>query len=226
VNIQIFSDQDVTPGLNLDEVSFDLAYDIDLMSSTASSGANGWNITAQPTATGTHLVFTKGAGTPHDKSQPLGQVEYTVRLAEQRTTQLTIGDPTLNGGDPDYVRCILRPQPSSGSVTINETDVCYDEMIRNAMAGRKFVSIIAVKPSTVLKASSLSDVAIEYVLAGESSVTLSVQDQLGRVVAEQTTAQRSAGSHSESIVLPAVEGIYFVTLHTANGTATRKIVIE
>ncbi|HET6513490.1 MAG TPA: choice-of-anchor D domain-containing protein, partial [Candidatus Kapabacteria bacterium] len=227
VNVEFFSDQNVDGGLNLSEVAFDLAYDIDVMSSTASNGANGWNISAQATATGTRIVFTKAPGTPHNVAQPLGNVEYTVRLAEEKTTQLTIGDPTLNGGDAEYVRCILRPQPSSGSVGVNvTTDLCDDDMIRDAMAGREFLKIIAVKPSNVLSASSLSDVSIDYVLAAESSVMISVQDQLGRVIAQQN-AQRNAGTHAESLKLPAVEGIYFVTIQTPKGgTETRKIVIE
>lgn len=227
VNIQIFADQDVDAGLNLDEVTFDLAYDIDLMTSTASSALNGWNVVAQPTANGTHLVFTKAATTPHDRTQPLGQVEYTVRLAEQMTTMMTISDPTLNGGDVDYARCILRPQPSSGAVTVNFVDnVCYDDQIRDAMAGRSFLRIIGVKPSTVLTTASLADVSIEYVLAMESNVMISVKDQLGRTVAQQTS-HRNAGGHTESLKLPSVQGIYFVTMQTPNGgIATRKIVIE
>jgi hypothetical protein len=226
VNVQIFADQDVVAGHNLNEVAFELAYDIDLMSSTASNGQNGWNVTATPTATGTRLVFTKAATTAHDRNQPLGQVEYTVRLSEQKTTALTIGDPTLNGGDAEYARCFMRPQPSSGVVTVAVNDVCYDSTVRNFMAGREYVSIIGIRPSTVLNGSDLSDVGIEYVLAGESAVKVTVQDQLGRIVAEQTVI-RSAGSHTESLRIPSVEGIYFVTLHTPNGgSATRKIVVE
>lgn len=226
VSVQVFANQNVDPGHQLSAVAVDLAYDIDLMSSTASNGSGGWNINAQSTTTGTRLVFTKDPTSPHDMAQPLGQVQYTVRLAEEVSTQLTMSDPTLNGGDPDYARCIMRPLASSGTVDVSVSDVCYDSTIRNAMAGRAFVTIIGIRPSTLLSSSSLSGVAIEYVLAAESSVMISIQDQLGRIVAQQTT-ERSAGSHSELLRLPAVEGMYFVTLHAANGgTATRKIVVE
>jgi photosystem II stability/assembly factor-like uncharacterized protein len=226
-SVQIFSNQDVVAGHALTSVEVDLTDKIDLLAATNVAGQGGWTATRQENGSGSKLIFTKDATAVHDKNQPLGTVTYTLRLAEEKTATINMGDPTLNGGDADYIRCIMRPQPSSGSVSVSFTDnVCYDDQIRDAMAGRDFLRVIAIKPSSVLSSSSLSDVSIEYLLAAESNVMVSVQDQLGRVVAQKTT-HRNAGTHMESLVLPSVEGIYFVTMQTPNGgTVTTKIVIE
>jgi hypothetical protein len=168
----------------LNEVTFDVSYHDDLFRFEQISGSYQPSVTNKTLTTGTITLPISISATDItlEPNVPIAEIELTAMLTDTTSTDITISNVMLNGGDQDFARCMLALEESTGA-ELSVSLRCGDPLIQRVMRGQQAIEIKSINPNP---ASGKITVDYESKLSG--GVTLAVYSVSGVLVHEEVLA--------------------------------------
>ncbi len=197
IDLSVMPDKAIS-GRGLQSVSFDLNYNGDLLDesgrvfSTSIPGAVitvGAELPSLKTRHGASLPVTiTGTDLTLDPKLPIADVKFQAMITDTTSTQVTLTNLKLNGGDPNYANCVLSADSSNTNFT--EVFLCGDSTLYNYLRTGKLLDIISIRPNP-----AQDELEIDLQSAVKQDATVEIFDALGvRVFSDVRNI--AAGSNS------------------------------
>ena len=162
------------------------------------------------------LYFPKGYVLP-DSNCVIADIRTKVMVTRAQSTDVTIESLELSSSG---ISTLASTCPTNSSFTIAKA--CGDSILRRFMETGNILTIISTYPNPVSSSATL-----KYSLTGESSVSLTIYDALGRVVARPVVGEmESVGQHEASFDTQGLPpGLYTCRLSAGDAEMMEKMVV-
>lgn len=224
VSIEVYTMDDIPDGLGLQDASFTLHYNNDILFNPTITAENGWTIASQQE--GAHeyaLTLNHGAGAV-PQNTTIASVKFGTILSDSTQTTVYLGQTIFNKNDQTFEHCTLSSAANQQTVDVHVNIECFDSAILNHMRGAQ-VNSIRIRPNPV-DASSGNGASVAFDLYKDAHVTVQLIDPLGRLADNVLDRDLTKGSYNVPFhVKKNAEGWYLITV-TANGIRqTEKVIL-
>ena len=227
-SVSVGSDKTIS-GKGLDSISFDLSYYGDLLESNIQYG-NGKITTDIPAATINSsltgggkietISFTiKGKDISLDPSNAIARIVFESMVADTTSTDITMSNLTLNGGDAAYKNCILSADPSSTNVTVQF--LCGDSNLYKFIRTGRVLDIAFIRPNP-----AKDDISLNLLSAQAQVIRIEIMNELGASVFSNTRNIYTGDNmiHLDTHRLPS--GMYHIRVSGAGEEVHGSLVIS
>ncbi|MDP4235782.1 MAG: choice-of-anchor D domain-containing protein [Bacteroidota bacterium] len=225
VTVHVLLQDAVDAALGLREVKTTLMYYDDVLSVLSETPGPGWQW-ATPPSLGKGLL-TLDLSRTDNASLPAGSevatVKYESFVADSGSTPIDLENSEFNGGDPIFSSCVLAAQ-SLQPVTITVAE-CGSTVLRGFINHDNTVfSNITIRPNP---ASSGAGINVGLQLNQQSDLSITVHDELGKVIAHISKPSLPIGLKNIVLDLPKVgSGLYILSIQAGGMRESHKILIE
>jgi hypothetical protein len=199
----------------LNEISFDIIYNGDVLGLPQASGGGGLSVSqGAETRAGkfaTLPIKITGNDISLDSMQALASVKFFVYLSDSTSTPIALGNMHLNKTDPDYERCTLSATTDSTRLQVDL--LCGDSIIVEYMRGHGLpLRIVSLKPNP-----AQNELAIELDAAEGGVVAMEIYDELGKRVMRREVTFAKGRQQVTITTADLPEGMYSVRMGNVSG---------
>jgi hypothetical protein len=204
----------------LKELTFDVSYVDDLFRFERISGSYQPSIANKSVASGkiTLPISINATDIALDPNVPIAEIELTAMLTDTTSTDITISNVRLNGGDQDYARCMLALEQSMGT-ELSVTLQCGDSLIQRVIRGEKALVSKSINPNP-----TNGNITINYESRLSGVVTLSVYSLGGVLVHEEVLAADRAARAVQIDASGWASGAYTILLKSGEEEARGSVI--
>lgn len=127
---------------------------------------------------GVVLTFTSNSGFELSVGQPIVEIRFGANLTNKTSSSIRLEGLVLNGGDPEYLRCVMTPVPSLHVTSASIELDCGERVVQHVLNGELPFTIETLYPQP----ASSSEITADLVSQVQGVVSLQIVNMFGQVV--------------------------------------------